>query len=109
MIREIYKFYFAGCVSMRDVELSLYLAVTAVEAIHGEAAVKLDGRFRLDKRRCVCIIDAETQVGIDIARVLTRFLSQMLDDRHYRIARVDSRDFCGDIVDLLRKVGSCRR
>ena len=50
VIRTAYRFSFEPEVSMDDVEKALALSTVAVESIHGEQAMMIDGKFAVLKR-----------------------------------------------------------
>jgi len=84
-----YRYSIDATVSPQDVEESLLLAVLAAECLHGRARVQLDGAFRLDKTSGICVVDASTEVGRDIARVFTGFLSREFGEHAFKVERVD--------------------
>ena len=88
MSREAYRYTFDRSVAWRDLEESLLLAVLAVECLHGEARVRLDGRYRLDGDRSICVIDTATDVGRDINRIFTGFVSREFGRASFRVERV---------------------
>ncbi|NIM21249.1 MAG: hypothetical protein GTN64_02325 [Candidatus Latescibacteria bacterium] len=72
---------------MRDVEDTLMLSVIAAEALHGRSQVHLDATFRLDTKQRVCEVIAGTEVGRDIARIFTGFLTREFGEDAFRIER----------------------
>ena len=49
------------------------LALIAVEAIHGTPAVRLELSAMIDGRDHSLMVEAESQTGYDLAKVLTQF------------------------------------
>lgn len=99
MIRTAYRFSFEPEVPMDEVEQALALSTIAVEAIYGESAMMIDGKFTVSKRTRTCLIDAETQLGQDLAKVLSGFLST----NHggcFRTEMVECKGTLGDMLDL---------
>ena len=76
MNRLVYKFNFSKDIPVDDIEDSLMVAALAAEALHGRAAMKIDLMFQFNKKSRICVVDAETQVGCDIARILTTFITK---------------------------------
>ena len=99
MIRSIYRFSFDKTVSMDDVEKALALSTIAVESIHGEQAMMIDGKFAVLKRARTCLIDAETQLGCDLARVLAGFMRNS-SGGCFRTEMVECKGQHGDMLDL---------
>ena len=99
MIRTAYRFSFEPDISMDEVEKALALSTIAVESIYGESAMMVDGKFTVSKRARTCLIDAETQLGQDLAKVLARFLNT----NHggcFRTEMVECKGTLGDLLDL---------
>lgn len=99
MIRTVYKFTFDDSVAMDDVERILALSAIPVESIHGESAMLVDGRFAVNKRRRTCLIDAESQLGNDLARVFTGFLNASAGGS-FRVDFGETGERLGDLLDL---------
>jgi len=99
MIRTAYRFSFEPEVSMDEVEKALALSTIAVESIHGEQAMMIDGKFAVLKRARTCLIDAETQLGCDLARVLAGFMSTS-SGGCFRTDMVECKGQLGDMLDL---------
>ena len=99
MIRTVYKFTFDDSVAMDDVERILALSAIPVESIHGESAMLVDGRFAVNKRRRTCLIDAESQLGNDLARVFTGFLN-INSGGSFRVGLKETGERLGDLLDL---------
>lgn len=76
MTQQIYRYRFAEKVPARDLEETLVLALMAVESLHGPAQLRMDGRYRFEKERRMCEIDASTQVGVDLARIFTGYATR---------------------------------
>jgi len=91
MDRLVYKYEFAKYVPINDIEDTLMVAALAAEALHGRAAMKLDASFRLNKKARVCVIDAETPVGCDIARIFTTFIVKGYGEPALSVERTEER------------------
>ena len=99
MTRTVYKFTFDDNVAMDDVERILALSTIPVESIHGESAMLVDGRFAVNKRRRTCLIDADSQLGNDLARVFTGFLN-VNSSGCFRVDFAETGERLGDMLDL---------
>lgn len=83
-----YRFTFEYRVSMDAVRESLLLAAMAAESLHGRSGVHLDATFHMDEETRTCVIDAGTEVGRDIARIFTGYLSREFGEGAYRVERL---------------------
>ncbi len=99
MIRTAYRFSFEPEVPMHEVEKALALSTVAVESIHGGQAMMVDGKFAIHKRARTCLIDAETQLGCDLARVLAGFLNT-ISGTCFRTEMIECKGPLGDMLDL---------
>ena len=87
MINESYRYVFADSIPMHAVEETLLLSVLATEAIHGRSGVNLDAKFHLDLEKRRCSVDAGTEVGRDIARIFTGFLTREFGESAFKVER----------------------
>lgn len=88
MNREIYKYEFSPNLPIQEVERSLALSVLTTESLHGRSQVRMDASFFVDKERHACIVDAETQVGRDIARIFTGYLTREFGEAAFKVKRL---------------------
>lgn len=84
----VYRYVFAAAVDLPDVEATLLLAVLAAEALHGEAAVRLDAGHAFDATRRRCAIDATTAVGRSLNRLFAGFLRHEYGADAFSVERV---------------------
>ena len=102
MIRSIYRFSFDKTVSMDDVEKALALSTIVIEAIYGESAMRIDGIFSVDSKARTCIIDRQTDLGCDLAKVLIGFLRLSMNDGSYDVEQDETQDGLGDMFGLFK-------
>jgi hypothetical protein len=81
-----YKFVFDDFVDMAAVENALLMAVIAAEGIHGRSQVNLDATYSTDKPGRTCRVNADNQVGYEIARVFTEFLNLEIGEDAFTIS-----------------------
>ena len=86
----VFRFVIKEEVSLVDAELSLHLAIFAVEGLFGRAPVRLDVGYHVDEPRCVIVVDASNEVGEALVRVFTNLLLREFGDDSFRVDRVDS-------------------
>jgi hypothetical protein len=90
MPRELYRYVFTTDVSTEDIEITLLLAILAVESLHGEVPVRLDAKHHFDTKRRTCIVDATTAVGRDLNRLFAGFARREYGEDSFHIERVDA-------------------
>lgn len=90
MSRDLYRYEFTAGVSAEDIEITLLLAILAVESLHGEVPVRLDAKHHFDNERRTCIVDATTAVGRDLNRLFAGFARREYGEDSFRIERVDA-------------------
>jgi hypothetical protein len=82
-----YRYTFQDEMRMTDVKESLLLATMAAESLHGRSRVHLDASFNLDEAGRTCVIDAGTEVGQDIARIFTGYLTREFGEDAFQVER----------------------
>jgi hypothetical protein len=70
-----YRFEFEPAVSLIEAEMSLHLALFAVEGLYGEARVRLEVAYRSDELKRSIVFDAADPIGNALARIYIRLLS----------------------------------
>ena len=88
MSTELYRYRFNDDVPARELEESLLLAILAVECLLGESRVRLDARYCLRAKDGVCVIDAGSDVGQDINRIFTGFVSREFGRDAFEVHRI---------------------
>jgi len=71
--RTVYRFEFVHRVDIDEVEQTLALSILAVGCLQGEAAVRLDAGYAIDRVRRVIVVDSDTETGRAVTRVFTGF------------------------------------
>lgn len=75
-------------VPLTDAEMSLHLAMFAVEGLFGRAQVRLDARYELNESHDAIVVDASTPVGVHLVRVFTSLLQREFGDDSFRVRRI---------------------
>jgi hypothetical protein len=88
MSATTYRFTFDDSVPFAEAELTLQLAVIAVEGLFGAARVKLDFDFRLDPQAAAIVINARTDVGTAVVEVFTSLALREFGEHGVRVRRV---------------------
>jgi hypothetical protein len=89
MTVDIFRFEFEPSVPLADAEMSLHLAMYAVEGLFGEARVRLDASYHLDDARRAITVDGGTEVGAAIVKVFTRLLGREFGEDAFCVRRVN--------------------
>ncbi|SRR5258706_11670591 len=66
----------------------LTLALKETELIYGRAKLKLDVSYELPGRRPICTIQADTECGEHLAKLLSGFLIKQVGEQGFRVARL---------------------
>lgn len=82
-----YQFEFKKTADMAGVENALLMAVIAAEGIHGRSRVNLEADFNTNQAVRTCFVNADNQVGEDIAKVFTEFLNLEIGEDSFRVSR----------------------
>lgn len=83
----VYRFTFDPQVPLTEAEMSLHLAIIAVEGIYGQAQVRLDARYRLDAPNAAIVVDATTPVGEALVRVFTTLITKEFGEDAFCVCR----------------------
>ncbi len=89
MTANAFRFEFEPLVSVESAELSLHLAMYAVEGLYGEARVRLDARYHLDEARRSSTVDGGTEVGAALVNVYTRLLIREFGEDGFHVRRIE--------------------
>ena len=73
MTNTYYKFSFSEEIPLKRIRQIFSLAMTAVEAIHGAAAVRLNLSCTFDAKGHSLVVEADSETGYDLAKVLLQF------------------------------------
>ncbi len=74
MINKAYRYRFRADIDLPDAEMTLHLAIMAVEGLYGAARVRMDMAYVVDETICVIVIDGSTKIGQAINSIFTAFV-----------------------------------
>ncbi|MEN6521140.1 MAG: hypothetical protein ABFD46_08330 [Armatimonadota bacterium] len=89
MNRTVYKIQFAGELPVGMVDFHLMTAARAAESLYGRNAVRLDGAARLSSRSRTVTIDAETEVGVDLAKMFMGFMVSDFGEKSFVVTKTE--------------------
>lgn len=89
MTANVFRFEFVPTVPLTEAELTLHLAIYAAEGLHGEARVRLDVSYQLDRSANAIVVDAGTEVGGTLVKVFTHLLIRQFGEDGFHVRRVD--------------------
>ena len=72
--KTIQKFSFKESVDLEQAEGTLLLSIIATEALHGQAAVRLEARYLFSNEKRACVIECRGKVSDDVIKIFTGFL-----------------------------------
>lgn len=74
MNNTIQKFTFDDSVDLEQAEGTLLLSIIAAEALHGQAAVRLEARYLFSNEKRACVIERRGKASDDVIKIFTGFL-----------------------------------
>lgn len=89
MTADVFRFEFEPTVPLAEAEMSLHLAMYAVEGLYGEARVRLEAAYQLDETRSAILVDGGTEVGAALVKVYTRLLIREFGEDGFHVRRVE--------------------
>ena len=85
---NVYRYLFNEETPMDEVQDLLVLAILSAEGLHGQAQVRLDAGYSIDRNRHACVVDGATPVGHSVAQIFTGLITRQLGEGAYRVERV---------------------
>lgn len=93
--KYVYRFTFPDHIRQEDVQAAMVLALFGLESLYGQARIRLDAAHCFDADKMTCVVDASTEVGVDLSRLFTGFLIRDLGDDGFRVERITKPDTPG--------------
>lgn len=90
MAVDVFRFQFTRDVPLDEAEMTLHLAMYAIEGLYGVARVRLDVSYYVDEPRRVIIVDGTKRVGAALVRVFANLLVREFGDEAFEVRRVDA-------------------
>jgi hypothetical protein len=90
MTENMFRFEFAPTVSLAEAELTLHLATYAAEGLHGEARVRLEVSYQLDRSANVILVGGGTEVGDALVKIFTRLLIRQYGEDDFQVRRAET-------------------
>jgi len=82
-------FVFDPDVSLTEAEMSLHLAMFAVEGLIGRVRVRLDATYHVDKLGHAIVVETSNTAGRLIVRVFTALLLREIGEYAFSVQQVD--------------------
>jgi hypothetical protein len=76
-------------VPLQDAEDTFFLAVAAAECVYGQARVRLDAGYCMDRDQRACVLDASTPVGQTINEIFAGFLAREFGRYSFHVERIE--------------------
>jgi hypothetical protein len=76
MNEDAYRYRFDEGVDLHEADETLLLSILATEGLYGQARVRMDGAYSVDKALRAVIVDASTKVGQAVAGIFTAFVAK---------------------------------
>ncbi len=92
MIAQGYKFKFLSGPALQEAEKTLLLSTVAAEGLYGEARVRMDATYVVDKDLNTITVDTSSRVGQDIASIFTAYITKELSQSKFIVRRLSQED-----------------
>jgi hypothetical protein len=89
MTEEAYRYRFDEGVDLHQAEETLLLSVLATEGLYGQARVRMDAAYSVDKALRAIIVDASTDVGQALSAIFTAFILREFGSGRVHVRRVE--------------------
>ncbi len=96
MSRIAYRFDLDAATPLTEAEMSLHLAMIALEGLFGRAGVRLDARYHLDEPRRAIVVDGSTLIGESLVKVFAALLIREFGDAGFTVRRIVPSSSTGD-------------
>lgn len=90
MTVDVFRFEFAPGVPLTEAEMTLQLAMIALEGLVGQARVRLDATYHLDEARRAIIVDGTTAIGAALVRIFTGLALREFGDDAFAVRRAQA-------------------
>lgn len=90
MFAGVFRFSLDRRVSLDDAEMTLHLAMLAVEGLYGSPRVAMEFRYELHALENAIDVDGETEVGTSVARIFAGLLLRQFGDGGFRIDNIEA-------------------
>src|SRR5690349_20703967 len=80
-----YRFVIDESVPLAEAEMSLQLAMIALEGLFGQARVRLEARYQVVEPHRALLVDVSTPVGASVARVFASLLIREFGDDSFSV------------------------
>ena len=87
MTVDVFRFEFDRTVSLIEAEMTLHLAMIALEGLVGPARVLLDAAYHVDEARHVLIVDGTTPIGAALVRIFTGLIVREFGEDGFEVSR----------------------
>src|SRR4029453_3995885 len=85
MPKTRYRFEIDESVPLTEAEMSLQFAMIALEGLHGQARVRLEGRYDVEQEARALFVDGSTEVGAALVRVFTALMIREFGDDSFAV------------------------
>jgi hypothetical protein len=84
------EFVFAPDVSLDDAEMTLHLAMFALEGLAGRVRVRLDAHYRIDPEGRALFLATDNRVARMVVRVFAALLAREVGEDSFHVIAVDA-------------------
>lgn len=87
MAQETIRIDFDRRSVLKEAELTLHLAMVALEGLLGQARVRLEARYTVDEGRRSIVISVDNHTGVTLARVFVGLLIREFGEEAFTVIR----------------------
>lgn len=87
MTVDVFRFEFDPSVPLPEAEMTLQLAMIALEGLVGEARIRLGAAYHVDAARRTLIVDGTTAIGAALVRIFTGLALREFGDDAFVVRR----------------------
>ena len=88
MASKLHRFTFPKSVGRDAVERIVADAIFIAECLHGPAKVRLGMSYYIAPGRPQCVIDTSTEIGEQVAQLVTGLMARQLGETAFRVERI---------------------
>ena len=83
-----YQFRINPPTGFAEAEMSLQLALVALEGLYGEARIRLEARYHVDEPRRTLSVDVRTGAGEALAQIFASMMIREFGNDSFSVARI---------------------
>ena len=95
-----YQFRVSPPVDFDEAEMTLQLALTALEGLYGEARLRLEARYRSDEPARTLTVDVRTDIGEALAQVFANLMIKEFGPDSFLVGRIPAAEKAPELASI---------